>query len=427
MDSELEHIERSETKPVHNESEKIGEFKSTVNLILTAVGVGVLALPKAIAQSGWAIGILLLVLTWGLSQLMMHMLWRCIRAETRRGNSHIDSYGALGEAALGKFGRYIVSFATYTGLSAICVIILILLGSGFFNLTATMTLYAWIRIASLCILPLSWLPTLKEVGILSAIGVVAVCIVGIVVLAASCSMDSADRGHISAVPTSTSGLAMSFIEFMNSFTVAPVIPTIIVGMTDPSRYPRVAAYGFAVITFTFAVIGFAGYAGWGDALLSPNGGNITDEIATSANKVYSTICQIAIIIVSLSHFLVMFNPVALLSDSVVAKLGGGLTSSKLVPALMRMVGRSALVGLMLLLALFVPSFGTIVDLVGSTVVMPLQVIFPISFYVILCRSEIADMSLSKRVALYGLFGASICVALIAMVYGLYNVVTHWNF
>jgi amino acid permease len=405
--------------------EKIGEFKSIVNLVLTAVGVGVLALPKAIAQSGWAVGCLLLLITWGVSQTMMHLLWKCTETAKSKYDKTIDSYGSVGEAALGKPGRYVVAVATYTGLSAICTIIMILLGGGLYNLTSSNTLDFWKRIAALCILPLSWLPTLKEVGVLSAVGVVAVCVVGVVVVAASIGMSADQRGDISAVPASAGGFAMSFIEFMNSFTVAPVIPTIIVGMKDPSRYPRVAAYGFALITLVFAVIGFAGYAGWGDALLSPAGGNISDEIALSSSRGYSVVCQVAIIVVSLSHFLVMFNPVALLSDGVVSNIPVSSQSSKIVSMVLRILGRSSLVGLMLLAALYVPSFGTVVDLVGSTVVIPLQVLFPIIFYTVICREDMDGMSKVKRTALYGLFIAIACLSLVAMGYGLYNVFAHW--
>ena len=404
---------------------KIGEFKSVVNLVLTAVGVGVLALPRAIAQSGWAIGVLLLVMTWSLSQFTMHLLWKCVQSQRAKGNLGIDSYGGIGGAALGNVGRLIVSFSMYIGLSAICVIIIILLGSGLFNLTGSMSLAAWIKIGALCILPLSWLPSLKEVGVISAVGVVATCLVSFVILVASAVRDSDEKGQVSAVPMSAGGFAMSYIEFMNSYTVAPVIPTIICSMRDPSRYPRVAMYGFAIISGLFAIIGFSGYVGWGDQLLKKKGGNITDLIAESASKTYSTICQVAIIIVALSHFLVMFNPVALLSDSSVRKIPVA-KASNLAKIGLQVVFRSGLVGLMLLAALYVPSFGTVVDLVAATVVLPLQVIFPIIFYEILCREDIAKLSGIKRIMLRSLFVAAIGLALVTMGYGLYNVITTWS-
>jgi amino acid permease len=404
---------------------KIGEFKSIVNLVLTAVGVGVLTLPRAIAQSGWVVGILLLAATWSLSQYTMHLLWKCVQSQRSKGNLTIESYGGIGAAALGKYGRIIVSFSMYIGLSAICVIIIILLGSGLFNLTGSMSRTSWIKISALCILPLSWLPSLKEVGVLSAVGVVATCLVSFVILVAAAVRDSDEKGEVSATPVSAGAFAMSYIEFMNSFTVAPVIPTIICGMRDPSRYPRVALYGFAIISGLFAIIGFSGYIGWGDQLLKKKGGNITDLIADSASKTYSTICQVSIIIVALSHFLVMFNPVALLSDSTVRKIPETKTSS-VAKMGFQIFARSGLVGLMLLAALYVPSFGTVVDLVAATVVLPLQVIFPIVFFEILCRDEIATMSALMRNVMRTTFVAAIGLALVTMAYGMYNVVTTWS-
>ena len=407
------------------DSRKCGEFKSIVNLVLTAVGVGMLALPRATAQSGWAIGVLLLLTTWGLSQFMMHLLWKCVKSQNQSGLSKVDSYGGIGEAALGRYGRLIVAFSMYTGLSAICVIILISLGSGLNHLTKTLGLPTWIKISALCILPLSWLPSLKEVGVLSAVGVVATCLVSFVILAAAIVRDPSDRGEISATPIGIGGLAMSFIEFMNSFTVAPVIPTIICGMRDPSRYPRVATYGFAIMTLLFAIIGFAGYAGWGDALLSKKGGNITDLIADSASQTYSTICQVAIVVVALSHFLVMFNPIALLSDSCVDMMPLQ-ESPRALKRVIKTLARSSLVALMLLLALYVPSFGTVVDLVGATVVLPLQVIFPITFFEILCKDEIRSYSETRRLIYRIVFLISIGIAFATMGYGLYNVITTWS-
>ena len=218
---------------------------------------------------------------------------------------------------------------------------------------------------------------------------------------------------------------MAYIEFMNSFTVAPVIPTIICGMKDPSKYPRVAAYGFSIISGLFAIIGFAGYAGWGGALLSKKGGNITDLIAESASKTYSTICQVSIVIVALSHFLVMFCPVAMLSDKAVGAVPM-TKNSKIARIGFQVIARSALVGLMLLAALYVPSFGTVVDLVAATVVLPLQVIFPIVFFEMICRKEISEMSRTNRGIMRVAFVAAIGIALVTMGYGLYNVITTWT-
>ncbi len=401
-----------------------GVLRSVSNQVLTAVGVGVLALPRALSGSGWGMGILLLLGTWALSQSMMHLLWKSIMTIHMKGEVRIESYGDLGGYAYGKVGRYAVAFATYTGLSAICVIIMILAGMSLFALTAeAMSVSAWIRISALILLPLSWLPTLKEVGILSTVGVFAVGMVGLVVLIGASLTGGEYRENIVAMPDSLDAFSMAFLEFMNSYTIAPVIPTIILGMKDPSKFPRVSTIAFAIISGCFAVIGFAGYFGWCDLFMQDKG--INEILASTSSEALSIICQVSILIVSLSHFLVMFNPVALLSDKTISMIPGVSSRSKKLVSCFNMVGRSCLVGLMLAAALFVPSFFKVVDIVASTVVMPLQVIFPILFYCAICKDDLLKMSNTKKNVAYTLFVLAIAVALFAMGFGLYNVITHW--
>ena len=401
----------------------IGEFKSIMNLALTAVGVGVLALPVAIAQSGYGIGILLLLVTWALTQSMMHLLFRCIQTARSTRSLQVDSYAAIGELAYGKKGKYAVAFAMYLGLSAICVILIQLTGMCLYQLTGSMTKTNWTLIAALCILPLSLLPSLKEIGVLSFIGVVAVLTVCVAVLVVAIAMDPSERGSVEATPIDFPGFAIGFLEFMNGFTVAPVIPSIILSMQNPDQYPRVAAIGFALIALVFAVIGFGGYMAFGSDVLGY--GLITvgmvkkkDALGSSA---YATVCQVSIIIVCLAHFVVMFNPIAQLSDSIVSKT----TSRPLIKIAFSMFARGCLVALMLIPAVFIPHFGIIVDLVAATVVLPLQVIMPILFYVRICRHSIDKMSTTKKYALYGAFGVSIVICIAAMVYGLYKTIANW--
>ena len=47
-------------------------------------------------------------------------------------------------------------------------------------------------------------------------------------------------------------------DFMNSYTIAPVVPTIIADMRDPTQFPRISAIALSVISLFFGTIGFAG-------------------------------------------------------------------------------------------------------------------------------------------------------------------------
>jgi amino acid permease len=401
----------------------VSEFRSTMNLALTAIGVGVLALPMAIAQSGYGIGVVLLLITWALTHSMMHLLYKCFQKARKQGFDGVHSYASIGNIAYGKIGKYAVAFSMYLGLSAICVILIQLLGMCLFNLTGSLTQRYWVLISAVCLLPLSCIPTLKEIGILSAIGVVAVVIVCISVLIVAIMIDPQGRGETVAVSNSFSGVAMGFLEFMNGFTVAPVIPSIILGMKNPDRYPRVAAIGFAIIAATFAIVGFGGYLAFGPEILDY--GLITRGMSIKAESIgtraFATVCLVCILIVCLAHFVVMFNPIAVLSDSVVSSYvtgGAAMTAS-------RMIARGSLVGLMVIPAVFIAKFGTVVDIVASTVVLPLQVIMPILFYSKICRDDIHTMSKLSRTVLYSAFSISIAICIGAMVYGLYKTFSIW--
>ena len=399
----------------------VGEFKSIMNLALTAIGVGVLALPLAIAQCGYGIGVLLLIVTWALTHAMMHLLYKCIQRARADGFKDINSYASIGNIAFGSMGRYAVAFSMYLGLSAICVILIQLSGLCLFILTSSLSQFNWTLIAGACILPLSFIPTLKEIGILSAVGVVAVCTVCVSVLIVAFMIDPSARGEVQIVPASFSGFAMGFLEFMNGFTVAPVIPSIILGMKNPDRYPRVAAIGFAIIALTFAIIGFGGYLAFGSEILKYKLITIgmikqADAIGT---KAFGIVCQVCIIVVCLAHFLVMFNPIAQLSDSIIGGIikGRGMST--------KLAGRGVLVGLMVIPAIYITQFGIVVDLVASTVVLPLQVIMPVLFYAKICKDDLTRMSKFNRTAVYSAFAVSIAICFSAMVYGLYRTISNW--
>jgi hypothetical protein len=135
------------------------------------------------------------------------------------------------------------------------------------------------------------------------------------------------------------------------------------------------------------------------------------------------VCQVSIIIVCLAHFVVMFNPIAQLSDSTVSKI----FNSRQIKAIFisRMFARGILVGLMLIPAVFIPHFGVVVDLVAATVVLPLQVIMPILFYAKICKADIDKFSHTKKYFVFIAFGVSNVICIAAVVYGLYKTIANW--
>mmetsp|Transcript_18354 Transcript_18354/g.15666 ORF Transcript_18354/g.15666 Transcript_18354/m.15666 type:complete len:136 (-) Transcript_18354:32-439(-) len=134
--------------------------------------------------------------------------------------------------------------------------------------------------------------------------------------------------------------------------------------------------------------------------------------------------QVAIEIVCFSHFLVMFNPVCIGVENALDSIRG-----KTNPYWIKMISRAILMIICFGIAVTVPGFGSLVDLVGATLVMLLQIIFPIVFYVVLSRKYLSDSTESKgrgaRYIEYGFMGFCLCLALIGMVFGTWSAVKSW--
>mmetsp|Transcript_5805 Transcript_5805/g.6489 ORF Transcript_5805/g.6489 Transcript_5805/m.6489 type:complete len:96 (-) Transcript_5805:73-360(-) len=95
-----------------------------------------------------------------------------------------------------------------------------------------------------------------------------------------------------------------------------------------------------------------------------------------------------------------------------------------------MISRAILMVVCFAIAVTVPGFGSLVDLVGATLVMLLQIVFPIVFYVVLSRKYLPDSSAeskgrSVRYMEYGFMGFCLCLALIGMVFGTWSAVKSW--
>ncbi|KAF4656252.1 hypothetical protein FOL46_007892 [Perkinsus olseni] len=248
---------------------------------MTAVGVGVLALPNAVAFGGWIAAPLLLVLSWALTHFQMCLLWKCLFMNPSR--KQMQSYEEVGRACFGRVGQVAVAVCLYGGIFCICSLIMILLGSSLHNLAPSLSRSLWIVISVALMLPFAWLPTFKRVGVIAAIGVAATTVVAISVIIAGAREAAGPDDHEHVLgPQGIGGLGLAFTNFMNSFTCAPVIPGLIAEMKNPATFPRVAMWSFLTITVVFGSIGFAGYAGWGIDMLKFD--LIVDAVASSAGK-----------------------------------------------------------------------------------------------------------------------------------------------
>lgn len=400
-------------------------FRSIVNYCLIAIGVGILALPKAIAQAGWIIGVLLLILAAGLAQYAMVLLYKSMRITAADGIS--PTFQAVGKDAFGVVGMVFVSFVVYLDLVFVCALLVILVGDGMETLVPSVDTFWWKLIFTLIMLPLSWLPSLKEVAFVSAIGVGATIVTCIAVVGASAreiAEPITEKTH-SVWPLSLMDAVVALTNFFFAFTVAPVIPTLVVDMRKPEDFPKISGIALIVISVVFAIIGFAGYLGFGTDLVTYP--NISEAIAhgRSSNDWLLIIVEAAIEVVCFSHFLVMLNPVSIAVEDVIKVV----SKKQSVSWWLKIMARSLLVFFCFAIAVLIPAFSKLVDLISATLCVFLQLIFPVGFYWVLTKRSGEKVKVYRnRWFKYGEYAVMLfCIVLgvFSGVIGTWSVISSW--
>ena len=391
----------------------VGNFKTVLNLTISVVGIGVLSLPRSIGKSGWAFSIGLLVTTCFLAHLSLQLLYRSIY---KNPTAPLATYEDIGKAAWGPKGGILVALTTYLNLIAVCACLLLLFKTPLSFLTglseSTCTFLAFA-----VVLPFSWIRSMKELSWLSAIGVgsVLLTLVAVVTFSSFRIMERQTENSnpsFSATPVEPLALGIGFATFMNSYTVAPVVPSVLASMRRPSDFPRVSATAFALVTFIFACIGFAGYFGCAEALQTD--GSLAKAIMDWVEKNPSSIghvlnysVQIGLVVICFTHLLALFNPIGTGSEKVASMIESrwrmSVDQKTEVSMVTACISRTIALCACLGLALAVPDFDHLVSLLGSTLVMLLQLIYPFVFYYLLHR-DVANKIVVIGAVLLGVAG-----------------------
>lgn len=118
-------LPREDTPLIGKGKQLSSKSKTFANVFIAIVGAGVLGLPYAFKRTGWVMGLLMLFSVAGLTTYCMMLL-----VYTRRklesfdhGFSKVNSFGDLGYAVCGHFGRSVVVF-----LRVFIIIIIIYFG-----------------------------------------------------------------------------------------------------------------------------------------------------------------------------------------------------------------------------------------------------------------------------------------------------------
>uniref|UniRef100_A0A6U3G8T0 Amino acid transporter transmembrane domain-containing protein n=1 Tax=Mantoniella antarctica TaxID=81844 RepID=A0A6U3G8T0_9CHLO len=389
---------------------------NSVNILL---GVGLLSVPYALQQGGWA-GLGVLATLGAMTNYTGKALIRCqtsgslpplaaeLEATTAVSEAPLGgerrpllSYEDIGEAAFGAGGRAFITFVLYTELIGTCALFFILEGDHLAILLHDAHSSRWFMTASAAVMiPTLWLADLSSLSYVGAVGALAsVSLMGVV--AYQLVAVGIFSGHIppgiettAALHLSTLPVSFGLLAFV--FAGHAVFPAIYSSMDTPEDYEGMLDRTYGIVGVTCLIIGCAGYALWGE--------DVADEVTLNLpGGAASTLALALITINPLSKFALTMDPVArglesALGVDISAKQGNGPLTAR---AMRTGLGLGALT-----VAATVPFFAVVMSLIGSFLTLTVSVIFPAACYLKMFEGEIGDgeKALNWAIMLLGGFG-----------------------
>jgi len=341
---------------------------AAVMLVAEMAGSGVLALPRALANTGWG-GLLLIMflgVSVGFSGTRLGLCWVILEEKFPPYRKACRTpYPTIGFHALGPSGRALVVVAQNVTLVGVTTVFLILSGD---LLQALLGPYEPVVLGSHCwctlltgavLLPLSWLGTPKDFWP-SAVVAMATTMLAVVVVVVQLGFQKDQYKDADYSTPSFNTFFLGFGTILFSFGGAATFPTIQNDMKDRSRFPSSVGTAFTALLAMYLPLSAVGYG--------IVGAGVPGNILRSVDGVAVQLTQGLVVMHLWTAYVILVNPVT-----------QGLEEIFRIPRKFgwkRCVLRSAVVVFEVLIGLAIPDFGKILDLVGGSTVALMSFILP---------------------------------------------------
>jgi len=371
----------------------LGVFMAIIFLAGEMAGVGVLALPGSMVGTGPA-GFALLIYFTVNAMFVGTRLGLCWIMVTERFQEYSegcrDPYMVIAEKAVGKVGRHVVSVCVAITLYGSGCVVIVLMGDFLKNIFdyfgAELSTCVWMIIVAGIMAPLCWFGTPADFWFV-AVGALVSTVVGCGIIMVkegvdanndeSCYYNGTGEFNVNRPsPTSPLDFGKAFSSIMFAFAGASTFPTIQADMKDKSQFPKAAVIAMIILCLIYLPMSAVGWGLLGDRLAD----SVIESLCDGPVKVT---VEILFLLHLITAFPILMNPPNQFFEGLLK-----------IPASFgprRMIFRTVIVALLLLLALSLPDFGAILDLIGSTTITCLNFIFPPLFFLFL-----ADKAKQKK-------------------------------
>ncbi|KAJ9048366.1 hypothetical protein DSO57_1035746 [Entomophthora muscae] len=395
-----EHIDQVSVASATGDDHRTGSsFGAYFNIVCAIAGSGILGLPAAVAKGGWImLGFFGLVAV--VSIFTGRLLVECLYYKP---GERLQELPDIGEAAFGKLGRYFTKFFHYTISLSGATIYILLTGTSIFKVlndyggVQPLAVRTWIMIAGLIVVvPFSLLKSMKEVALLSVLGVLAtVVVVFVVVIWGGINYDPStvqnDTFVFENLPSALATIAFSYGGNV-------VYPHVEGSMRHPRSWNRVLTFAIMSITAMYIITGLCGYLYYGRGVSSP----ILESLPTGTATLIGYVAITAHVLLATPIYLCSFA----LEQENFLKIDRKYMS-KWREFGLRVALRCTICASVTIVAMFVPYFSELMALVGALANCMIVFLLPVAFHYRLYGVKNRPLSqniTAGLVVLLGLFG-----------------------
>ena len=364
----------------------VSNWGAVSNILTTAVGVGMLALPNAIAMAGYIVGFTMFLACIGIALLCCNLLqrsmWSAMEWQSARDPANpVRTYEDIGQVAFGSWGKHSVSLALHSALVGCSCIIALLMGKAAHRLVPLISQAMWIIIAIAVMLPFVWLRTMKHIGFVSAtLGTASIFALTITVVVAGFLymgndgpfdwLEGSPARVYSAGMSSFWGLGTAFGTLTFAFAVTCTLPTILYDMEHKKDATKVISAGVAATSAVYGTVAVCGYIGFGSLLIAKGVEDIFSVF--EPGTMLATCTDVLVLLVCVTHYAVMINPSCRVLENAFAWSRDNVIKGSLV--------RTLLAVFTAVIAIYCGKFTALVDLIGSISFACVHMVFPPMFY-----------------------------------------------
>eukprot|EP00053_Salpingoeca_punica_P014620 m.133166 g.133166 ORF g.133166 m.133166 type:complete len:486 (-) comp16504_c1_seq1:393-1850(-) len=355
----------------HNAKRSVPWQSISCMIVAVILGLGVLGLPKAVAQLGWVLGMFFLLIS-GVGAVYSGVTIANVVGELHGRRRLVQSYSDLGFASFGVRGRNMVKTVQYIFLGGVLVAVQyvssqslrqVVRGSG-----RSICVVSCNLIVAAAMVPLMQIQHLKEAVWMAALGVLMIVLP--LLLFFSEISHAEENGSQAGFPSQSgfNEFASSLTSIVFAYQGQTIFPELISHMARPADFPRAVKVSTAFMTLVYGIVSIVGYyLMGGDALFITT---YVDHYKGTASITSAGNCMLVIHL--MAGYLINGNVMNHVVFAGIFRSSGGHMERRLPWLCTTLITLSV----SFLLSNAIPNVDSLIDILGATCGCALTFVFP---------------------------------------------------